>query len=93
MEVYSIRITKNAKKDLDKIYKSGNKQDILKVEKIFEELQTDPMVGIGNPEKLKYDFNKYWSRRINKKDRLVYSINDLEISVMIVSALGHYDDK
>nr|WP_315423417.1 type II toxin-antitoxin system YoeB family toxin [uncultured Pedobacter sp.] len=56
---------------------------------LYEHLET----GIGNPEKLKYDLTGFWSRQINRKDRLVYLIEDDIVTVTIVSALGHYGDK
>lgn len=52
-----------------------------------------PETGTGKPERLKYDLSAYWSRRINKSDRLIYRIEDKIITVTVVSALGHYDDK
>jgi len=51
---YSIEISKEALADLLKIKKSGKKSDILKIEKIFSELEIHPTTGIGKPEKLKY---------------------------------------
>jgi toxin YoeB len=57
------------------------------------ELYEHPETGIGNPEKLKYDLTGFWSRQINRKDRLIYLIEDDIVTVTIVSALGHYGDK
>jgi len=34
-----------------------------------------------------------WSRKIDKKNRLVYTINDEIVTVEVVSAKGHYGDK
>lgn len=46
--------------------------------------------GIGKPERLKhYDG---WSRRIDEKNRLVYSLDDLG-NLLIESCKGHYEDK
>ena len=90
---YSIEISKEAIADLLKIKKSGKKADILKIQKIFAELEIHPTTVIGKPEKLKYKNEVIWSRQINKKDRLVYEIIDFEIVVIIISALGHYSDK
>ncbi|AJH15547.1 plasmid stabilization protein [Myroides profundi] len=75
------------------IKRSGNKSDITKIENIFEELQSNPEVGIGNPEKLKHELSGFWSRRLNSKDRIIYKIDELSVIVMIVSAKGHYFDK
>ena len=93
MGSYSIEISKEVLSDLSKIKKSGNKADILKIQKIFIELEEHPTIGIGKPEKLKYNDENVWSRQINKKDRLVYEIIDQEVVVIIISALGHYNDK
>ena len=59
----------------------------------MEELKSHPYSGTGKPEELKYDLQGYWSRRINQKDRMVYSINDNTVTVEVVSAMGHYSDK
>jgi toxin YoeB len=57
------------------------------------ELEIPPITGIGKREKLKYKTENVWFRQINKKDRLVYEIIDHEVVVIIISALGHYNDK
>ena len=90
---YTIEISKEALADLSKIKKSGKKTAILRIEKIFLELEIHPTTGIGKPEKLKYKNENVWSRQINKKDRLVYEIIDHEVVVIIISAFGHYNDK
>ncbi|PRZ24974.1 Txe/YoeB family addiction module toxin [Flavobacterium granuli] len=90
---YTIEISKEALADLLKIKKSGKTTDISKIEKIFLELEIHPTIGIGKPEKLKYKETEIWSRQINKKDRLVYEIIDHEVVIIIISALGHYNDK
>jgi toxin YoeB len=93
MGKYTIEISKEALADISKIKKSGKKTAILRIEKIFLELEIHPTTGIGKPEKLKYKTENVWSRQINKKDRLVYEIIDHEVVVIIISALGHYNDK
>jgi len=45
--------------------------------------------GIGKPEKLKY--HPGWSRRIDKENRLVYTVDE-KYSIHILSCKGHYDD-
>jgi toxin YoeB len=73
-------------------YKSGNKSVIRRIEKIFVELSNTPYEGTGKPELLKYNFAGYWSRRINKKDRIIYKVIEDRIVVLVVSAIGHYGD-
>ncbi|MCX2491986.1 Txe/YoeB family addiction module toxin [Pedobacter sp. PF22-3] len=50
-------------------------------------------MGVGNPERLKFELSGLWSRRINQKDRLIYKIEDEVVTVTIISALGHYGDR
>ena len=90
---YTIVVSKEVLADLSKIKKSGKKTDVTKIQKIFLELETHPTIGIDKPEKLKYKDINVCSRQINKKDRLLYEIIDHEVVVIIISALGHYNDK
>jgi len=93
MGKYFVEITDQAKKQLAAILKSGDKASVKKLEQIFIELSIHPASGVGKPEKLKFEFSGYWSRQINKKDRLVYRIDEEIITVFVISAKGHYDDK
>ncbi|MGC4234601.1 MAG: type II toxin-antitoxin system YoeB family toxin [Niabella sp.] len=34
-----------------------------------------------------------WSRRISQEHRLVYRVQDEVITVLVLSAYGHYDNK
>lgn len=91
MGQFRLEVDRNAKVEFEKIYKSGDKASIKKIEKIILELQEHPTIGIGNPEQLKNNLSGFWSRRINKKDRLIYQIiEEPENLVVVVSALGHY---
>lgn len=93
MGKYFVEITLDARKDLKGHFKSGNKATIKKIEKILVELTETPYEGEGRPEQLKHDFSGYWSRRINQKDRMVYRVEEQIVTVFIVSAMGHYNDK
>ena len=47
-----------------------------------------PYTGIGKPEPLKYELSGKWSRRINRKNRFVYAVeNDI---LYIFSLKDHY---
>ena len=67
MGQFRLEVDGNAKVDFEKIYKSGDKASIKKLEKIILELQEHPTFGTGNPEQLKHHLSGFWSRRINKK--------------------------
>ena len=48
--------------------------------------------GLGSPEKLRGDLSGYFSREINEKDRLIYTLTSGGV-VEVVQCKGHYDDK
>ena len=52
-----------------------------------------PSTGTGQPEQLKHHLTRLYSRRINHKHRLVYSIDDEIVIVHALSAWAHYGDK
>lgn len=88
---YVLKYSTTAKKDLAKHVKSGNKALISKISKILKELKNTPYKGIGKPERLKYDLSGYWSRRLNQEHRIVYKVEENIVTVIIVSAMGHYE--
>ena len=52
-----------------------------------------PTTGTGQPEALKHNLSGLYSRRINQKHRLIYSINEHLVTIYILSAYAHYGDK
>ncbi|MEX1196395.1 MAG: Txe/YoeB family addiction module toxin [Pseudohongiellaceae bacterium] len=50
----------------------------------------DPAAGTGKPEPLKYNLSGFWSRRISRKDRVVYKFDDSAIYIFALG--GHYED-
>ena len=89
---YSLVFAPRALDDLEKIKKSGNQARIKKLRAILEELREHPLIGIGNPERLKYRENTY-SRRLSGKDRIVYSVHEDIVVVNILQMLEHYSDR
>lgn len=61
-----------------------------KLIQLFEDIKRNQFKGLGKPEPLKYEIPPCWSRRINKKDHLIYQIYKRDIH--IISILGHYND-
>ncbi|MFP4220413.1 MAG: Txe/YoeB family addiction module toxin [Phormidium sp.] len=53
-----------------------------------EMLRGDPTQGTGKPERLKHHLSGLWSRRISKKDRLIYSFDDKYVHIFAIG--GHY---
>lgn len=90
---FIVKISEKALKEIQEHKRAGDKATNKKLQKILLELENNPFEGIGNPEPLKYNLNGYWSRRLNKKDRLIYEIKNEIVTVFILSAMGHYNDK
>jgi toxin YoeB len=90
--IYELLFTKKAEDDIKKLKKS-DAAAFKKLEKLLLELIEHPYTGSGNPEMLKHNLAGLYSRRISKKHRLIYAINDTEITVAIISAKEHYGDR
>jgi toxin YoeB len=90
---YKLRLTEDAVKDIQKHKKSGDKILLKKIGVLLEELKEHPRTGTGQPEKLRHHLEGLYSRRINKKHRLVYAIKDDIVTVLILNAFAHYGDK
>lgn len=90
---YILEFTQTALDDISKHKKTGDKAVLKKIEKLLLELKKHPTTGTGQPEALKHNLSGLYSRRINHKHRLVYSINETIVTVHILSAWAHYGDK
>ncbi|MDR1936992.1 MAG: Txe/YoeB family addiction module toxin [Tannerellaceae bacterium] len=64
-----------------------------KLQQLLLELMEHPYTGTGKPKPMKYEFSGCYSRRITKKHRLVYSVDDDKVIVLVLSVSGHYNDK
>lgn len=93
MGKFRVEIEDLAKSHIQKHLKSGDRASIRKLERILIELSETPFEGIGKPELLKHQLTGFWSREINKKDRIIYKVNQDVVSVFVISAIGHYSDK
>jgi len=90
---YEIVYSPEAEDDLRKHAKAGNKILLKKISKLLLELEEHPETGTGKPEKMKYKKTEYWSRRIDDKHRMEYTIDNYIVNVFLISLWGHYGDK
>ena len=90
---YVLKFTKVALADIKKHKKARDKAVLKKIAKLLEELKENPTDGTGRVELMKYGLSGKFSRRINHKHRLVYSIEDEIVTVHVLSLWEHYDDK
>jgi toxin YoeB len=91
--MYELILQPTADQHLDAHIRAGNKQLLKKIYTLFEELKQHPQIGTGKPEKLKYHQAGFWSRRIDDKHRIVYSIQNEIVTVFVISLWGHYGNK
>ena len=90
---YTIVFTLKAEQQLNEWRQSGQTKILKKIAAFLEELQEHPMTGTGQVERLKGNYSGYWSRRLDKGSRMIYSIEDDKVIVTVVSLKGHYGDK
>jgi len=90
---YTIELTIDAIKDIEKLKKSGDKKVLKKIDKLLDELREHPKTGTGKPELLKYYDIPTWSRRLTDNHRLIYRIEEDRVVIMVLSFWGHYGDK
>ncbi|MGB0723727.1 MAG: Txe/YoeB family addiction module toxin [Gammaproteobacteria bacterium] len=63
----------------------GAKNDPRKLKRVISlclDACKHPSTGIGKPEPLRYDYQGYWSRRIDHEHRLVYAFDSDDLTVI-----------
>jgi toxin YoeB len=80
-----------------------DKKILKRINKLIKDIQRTPYDGIGDPEPLKYDWSErlrrgttelpltssgFWSRRITKEHRLIYTVESN--SILIAQCRFHY---
>ena len=75
----------------DYLYWQGqDRKTLKKINNIITDIMRNPYKGIGKPEPLKENLSRFWSRRIDETNRIVYYEKDGII--YIVSCKGHYNN-
>ncbi|WP_281165156.1 Txe/YoeB family addiction module toxin [Liquorilactobacillus sicerae] len=68
-------------------WQSEDRKALKRINTLIKSIQRDGLeLGLGKPERLRHQDG--WSRRINSKDRLVYTINNDHL--VIVACKNHY---
>jgi len=75
---------------LDYVYwQSQDKKTLKRINKLITDTKRSPFDGIGKPELLKENLSGFWSRRIDESNRLVYTADDNQLT--IISCRYHYE--
>ena len=88
--MYKIALSEPATEDIERWKKSGQKIIMNRISKLLKDIQEHPQTGLGKPEVLRYDLSGKFSRRINDEHRIVYSVDEENGIVNILSLYGHY---
>ena len=88
--MYKITILEKAQDDLV-WFRRNDKVSYIKCFDLVRELMENPRSGIGKPERLKYFEKEVYSRRVNHKDRMIYTIYEALIEIDVTSFRGHYE--
>ncbi|MVV47736.1 Txe/YoeB family addiction module toxin [Pseudomonas sp. PB120] len=69
-------------------FQQNDKAGLKRINLLIKSILREPFDGLGKPEPLKHNFSGCWSRRITGEHRLVYSVKDDEVCVLM--CLYHY---
>lgn len=70
-------------------WQANNRQLLRRINQLIEDVvRNGNAEGIGKPERLRHQYDGYWSRRIDHENRLVYAANDNELH--IIACRYHY---
>lgn len=70
-------------------WQDQDRKTLDRINKIIRDTRRSPFEGIGKPEPMKKSLVGFWSRRIDKTNRLVYAFDDNRLS--IISCRYHYE--
>ncbi|MDR0972957.1 MAG: Txe/YoeB family addiction module toxin [Prevotellaceae bacterium] len=90
--MYRLDYTERARNNIVQL-KKNEPAAYQKLVTLLEELAEHPRTGTGKPKQLSGNMAGEWSRRISRTHRLRYLIDDDIVTVTVIQAYGHYDDK
>jgi len=69
-------------------WQTQDKKTLRRINKLITDTMRSPFEGIGKPEPLKETLSGFWSRRIDESNRLIYAVDDNQIT--IIACRYHY---
>ncbi|MHC8402677.1 Txe/YoeB family addiction module toxin [Pseudomonas sp. MDT1-17] len=64
-------------------FQQNDKAGLKRINLLIKSIQREPFDGLGKPEPLKHNLSGFWSRRITAEHRLVYTVEDGGIRVVM----------
>ncbi|GHU94710.1 hypothetical protein FACS1894156_3250 [Bacteroidia bacterium] len=84
-----IRLMPTAIEDIEFWKSTGNVKIQKRISALLAAISLAPFEGIGKPERLKYELNGCWSRRIDLEHRMVYIC--IRETAFIIACRHHYN--
>ena len=76
---------------LDYLYwQQEDKKTLRRINSLIRDIEKNGNKGMGKPEPLLGDMKGFYSRRINDRNRLIYSVDSENICIL--ACRYHYDD-
>ena len=69
-------------------WQKTDRKTLRRINELIRAIQRDPFKGIGKPEPLRGNWAGFWSRRIDREHRLVYTV-DMD-QLLIAQCRFHY---
>ena len=86
---YKIALLPQAEEDLA-YWKRTDSRTVERIRVLLKDISAHPFSGIGKPEPLRWSLSGKWSRRINRKDRIVYQVDGDRVLVFVLAMRYHY---
>jgi toxin YoeB len=83
----NVTFTPTALEDL-RYWLKTDKRQAERLLALIEEIRRTPFEGSGKPEPLRFQLAGCWSRRIDRKHRIVYQVEAAE--VVVIACRYHY---
>lgn len=84
--VWKIELSRQALKDAKKLKAANLQENVRQIVAVLKQNPYEPPY-----EKLLGNLKGYYSRRINIKHRLIYSVDDFTKTIRIISVWSHYE--
>lgn len=69
-------------------WQTQDEKTLKRINQLILDALRSPFEGVGKPEPLKENLSEFWSRRIDTANRLVYAVDQKELT--IISCRYHY---
>jgi toxin YoeB len=70
-------------------WQTQDRKTLKRINQLLRDILREPFTGIGKPEPLRENLSGYWSRRIDDKNRIVYSVQG--DTIYVISCRYHYE--